>query len=332
MLSAGRMKPNALTFGTLAALALTSACTDLEPSGDSENDIALEGKADGQYSQCQLDAIVSWLNGPITAADMIAAGVNTRAARNLAKHRDGSDKLFGTADDNPYDTIAEVDAVAYVGAATFAQLAAASGDSCDAPSDDPFDPASCQGPTITQERATALLAGHYGYGAKNTVGGYEVLMRTRTCANPSDDTTCGAWSTQDRATPISATGSHYYGGEVGTFSFQDLHDPTPKVGLLLQGFLVPDPTWHGNGYWDGEILCEDVTHPGSCKWTSCQSNTPRSTCGSDYNGGLALKISSYTTAPVEFEGVVTDHCARLTARPSFSLWNLQVEAAVLVRF
>jgi hypothetical protein len=200
------------------------------------------------------------------------------------------------------------------------------------PNTDPFDPASCQGPAITQAQATARLAGHYGYGAKNFVGGFEVLQRTRTCGDVNDDTTCGAWSTPVRAMPRSATGSEYYGGEVGTANFQDLHDPTPKVGLLLQGFLVPDPSWHGNGYYDGEILCEDVTHPGNCQWTSCLSNTPRSTGGTGYNGGLALKISSSATSPVIFDGVVTNTCARLTARPSFSLWNLQVEAAVLVRF
>jgi hypothetical protein len=331
MLGGRCMKNSALMFGTFAVFSLASACTDVDLPGDAADDTALDGKADGQYSQCQLDAIVTWLNGPLTAVDMIDAGVNTRAARKLAAHRDGADKMFGTADDNAYDTIAEVDAVPYVGPATFKQLALASGDSCTV-NNDPFDPASCQGPAITQQGATALLAGHYGYGAKNAVSSYEVLMRTRSCSSASDDTTCGAWSTPKRATPISTAGSHYYGGEVGTASFQDLQSSVPQVGLLLQGFLVADPTWHGNGYWDAEILCEDVTHPASCKWTSCQSNTPRSTCGSGDYGGLALKVSSYMTSTVDFSGVVTDHCARLTARPSFGLWNLQVEAAVLVRY
>jgi hypothetical protein len=255
-------------------------------------------------------------------------------AKNIDAFRSGADKIPGTGDDKRFATLTELDKVKYVGPVAFARLLAYAQSHDFVPqNNDPFDPASCQGPAITQDQATARLGGHYGYGAKNYAGGYEVLMRTRTCSNTSDDTTCGAWNSPQRAAPRSVLGSYYYGGEVGTASFQDLGSSTTRqVGLLLQGFLVPDPTWHGNGYWDGEITCEDATNPRSCRWTSCLSNTPRSTCGYGDNGGLGLRMGSYNTSTVEFAGVVTNTCARLTARPSFSLWNTQVEAAVLVRF
>ncbi len=45
-----------------------------------------------------------------------------RAAQNLIAHRDGADGIFGTRDDDLFDTIAEVDAVPYVGAAALARL------------------------------------------------------------------------------------------------------------------------------------------------------------------------------------------------------------------
>jgi hypothetical protein len=341
MLSGGCMKNlKALAFASavsLAAVSMFGCAISADSDEDGEDDaFGVSGKDDsGAIAEGSPEAIgVLRVANELTLA-MLRTDVKltSTAAKNIDAFRNGADKTAGTGDDKRFATLAELDHVKYVGPVALDRLLtyAESHDFVPA-NDDPFDPASCQGPAITQAQATSLLAGHYGYGAKNFVGGYEVLQRTRTCANPSDDSTCGAWSVPQRATPRSAGGSHYYGGEVGTASFQDLQSTSPQVGLLLQGFLVPDPTWHGNGYWDAEILCEDVTHPENCSWTSCQSNTPRSTCGSGDYGGLALKIGSYTTSTVAFEGVVTASCARLTARPTFSLWNLQVEAAVLVRF
>lgn len=51
-------------------------------------------------------------------------GLDARAAKNIATRRNGADKQLGTGDDNPYDTIAELDAVAYVGKAAFDKLLA----------------------------------------------------------------------------------------------------------------------------------------------------------------------------------------------------------------
>jgi hypothetical protein len=49
-------------------------------------------------------------------------GLNKRAATALIEHRDGPDGVFGTADDDLYETIEEADAQYYVGDAALEQL------------------------------------------------------------------------------------------------------------------------------------------------------------------------------------------------------------------
>ena len=50
------------------------------------------------------------------------AGLDKRAAENIVAHRDGADAILGTADDDPFDTIEELDAVPYVGPAALEAL------------------------------------------------------------------------------------------------------------------------------------------------------------------------------------------------------------------
>lgn len=50
--------------------------------------------------------------------------LDRRAAENLIAHRDGADATFGTRDDDPFDTIAEVDEVRYVGPTALERLRA----------------------------------------------------------------------------------------------------------------------------------------------------------------------------------------------------------------
>ncbi len=50
--------------------------------------------------------------------------LDRRAAENLIAHRDGADGVFGTADDDAFDTIAEVDTIPYVGPVALERLRA----------------------------------------------------------------------------------------------------------------------------------------------------------------------------------------------------------------
>ncbi len=101
----------------LAAPALIlGACT----SPDDVSDDAAE------YSESSPEAraIVALVNDPKIDALILTGGahISRTAATNLIAHRNGGDTLVGTADDDAYDTLAEVDAVPYVGPATLRDL------------------------------------------------------------------------------------------------------------------------------------------------------------------------------------------------------------------
>ena len=48
--------------------------------------------------------------------------LDRRAARNLIDHRDGPDGIFNTSDDDPFDTVEEVDGIAYIGETALERL------------------------------------------------------------------------------------------------------------------------------------------------------------------------------------------------------------------
>jgi phosphatidylserine/phosphatidylglycerophosphate/cardiolipin synthase-like enzyme len=108
-----------------ALLAGVSACTEAEVE-DGENDAFPSGKADGGIDEGSPEAIgvLRLVNdGAETAATLKAgAGITIRAAGNIVTHRDGADGAPGTADDDRFDTLAELDAIAYVGPATLSAL------------------------------------------------------------------------------------------------------------------------------------------------------------------------------------------------------------------
>lgn len=117
-----------------SALALGGCVADASPDGPDEVGVVPGGKADGSdYSACELEAVVTWLNEGPTASLIAEAGVHTRAANNLAEHRDGADGAFGTEDDALFGDIHDVDGVYYVGPVAIQQLVAAVADRCLAP-------------------------------------------------------------------------------------------------------------------------------------------------------------------------------------------------------
>lgn len=127
-----------------ASLALALLSTALTVPGcvsddatDGRDDVGLQGgKADGEeLSDCAKREIPAYLNSGVTRDALETAGVHGRAAENLVAHRDGADDSFGTADDDLFDTLEEVDAVSYVGPSAFSQLVAATADRCTTPAD-----------------------------------------------------------------------------------------------------------------------------------------------------------------------------------------------------
>lgn len=102
---------------------------------DGIDDVAVPpDKADSPYTECQLAQVLAWVNDPATTYDVLRqAGVAKTAAKNVIAHRDGADGQAGTADDDRFDDLAELDGVPYVGPVALGKLVAAIDARCQAP-------------------------------------------------------------------------------------------------------------------------------------------------------------------------------------------------------
>ena len=111
------MKPLAATLSALLAFS-TLACGADDPI-DGEFDTFPTGKADGGIDpgSAQAQAILALVNdSSVGFAELDDdARLNARAARNIISHRDGADETAGTADDNSFDDLFELDGVPFVG-------------------------------------------------------------------------------------------------------------------------------------------------------------------------------------------------------------------------
>jgi phosphatidylserine/phosphatidylglycerophosphate/cardiolipin synthase-like enzyme len=118
-----RLVPTAV--GILATL-LLAACTDEAEIEDGEHDAFPNGKADGGFEEGSPEAlgVLAMVNDSSTTASSLKSGarVTIRVATNIVKHRDGADATLGTADDDKFDTLAELDKIPYVGPATLNAL------------------------------------------------------------------------------------------------------------------------------------------------------------------------------------------------------------------
>ena len=170
----------------LALPLIMLGCVDAaEESPDGIDDRGVDGKADGsQLGECETTKILELLNGGVTADNLESAGIHARAAKELVAHRDGADAQFGTADDDKFDSIDEVDEVAYVGRTAFTQLAAAVARAC-AP--DPFSDARDATKPIIMFPAGTPAPTDYAYpdGGDFNLGGTEFWQKWSGGHNPT---------------------------------------------------------------------------------------------------------------------------------------------------
>jgi phosphatidylserine/phosphatidylglycerophosphate/cardiolipin synthase-like enzyme len=115
------------TVALFAATALLiPACMDDAEVEDGESDNFYAGKADGGLDEGSPEAlaVLAMVNDPTITSAALKSGahVTTRVADNITKHRNGADAKAGTADDDRFDTLAELDKVPYVGPATLNAL------------------------------------------------------------------------------------------------------------------------------------------------------------------------------------------------------------------
>ena len=105
------------------------ACDPSSPEPVGDDSEASGGKADGS-----VDALVDGtpaaigvqrlLNSAETTLAVLDddAGLDRRAAQNLIAHRDGPDRVYESSDDDPFESVAEIDAVAWVGPSSLQRL------------------------------------------------------------------------------------------------------------------------------------------------------------------------------------------------------------------
>ena len=101
----------------LTSLLVPACATDEGDAEDGEFDAAT-GKADSPVEgSADARKILALVNDPgVSDADFDnAIGLSARVAAGIVKHRDGADREPGTADDDLFDTLAELDAVPYLG-------------------------------------------------------------------------------------------------------------------------------------------------------------------------------------------------------------------------
>ena len=137
--------------------ALFSACSPVPTA---------EGLADGELSTSRLLAegtpealgVLAFLNDRGTTTTLLdeAVGLDRRAAKNLVSHRDGRDARPGTSDDDRFDTVAELDAVAYVGDSALEDLLAYARDDGWIPEEEDFY-GSIEGVTFTVAQADGVV-------------------------------------------------------------------------------------------------------------------------------------------------------------------------------
>jgi phosphatidylserine/phosphatidylglycerophosphate/cardiolipin synthase-like enzyme len=117
------MRPTSL----LLTFAFALACSGDDPLDD-ENAGFPDGKSDGGIDEGSPEALAVLAlcnDGSVDVGELDDdAGLHATAARNIIGHRDGADGAPGTGDDDPYDTLAELDAVPFVGPTALSALLA----------------------------------------------------------------------------------------------------------------------------------------------------------------------------------------------------------------
>ncbi len=116
-----------LSIALAAFLVTAAACGESEgESPDGRDDVAFAGgKADANWSECELNSVLALVNDPATTEeDLKDGGLHSRAAGNIIEARNGDDGIAGTTDDQLFDTAQALDDVYYVGPVALDQLTA----------------------------------------------------------------------------------------------------------------------------------------------------------------------------------------------------------------
>ena len=102
---------------------LTVGCSSLAGDGREDSFGGAGAKTDGAFSTCQLAEVLKLVNESTSTADaLVGFGLSDDTAREIVAHRAGSDGAVGTADDDVFDDLDELDAVPFVGELALGKL------------------------------------------------------------------------------------------------------------------------------------------------------------------------------------------------------------------
>jgi hypothetical protein len=184
-----------------------------------------------------------------------------------------------------------------------------------AESDDPFDPASCQGEPITMEQMIALFES----GASVAdLGTYRVDRRTAECTAL---TGCGAWNveTQIVRTMWAGSTSMPWRELVGTARLR-VEGEDIELRLESAHGYVPTSPYGSRCSLGDTVACGNFSYLSSQQWGGS---------GGYFNYSSTLTVGS-PSENVALRGVLTDHCLRLSHRVTSD--TRDDEVALLVRF
>ncbi|HET9485502.1 MAG TPA: hypothetical protein VFO79_16190, partial [Xanthomonadales bacterium] len=281
------------TFVLLTSLLLT-ACTETEDDGDPrDEDVIGDDKADAfGIAEGSPDAhgILDLANEADHDMFRYDVGLAGNATAQILKHRAGPDGMHGTADDDAFDTLVELDHVPFVGLKTFTKLLAYARTNGYVPTtppstNDPFDPASCSGPPMTIPEIDARIG---------DLALYQFKIRTRDCKRVEGASpTCTAWKDKPVSTlswAFATSGTAHLGktsgGDRRVWLFQQRHCPTADArdwsGASCSGL-------------GGEVTCTT--------YVDCD--------GDPY---LIYPTTVLDNPYLTFKGNLTTSCLRLTAK------------------
>jgi len=146
-----------LVRNVLIFAAFFAACGEASVQGEGEGELSTARII--EEGTPQAIGVLAMLNDSGTTLTIldVDADLDARAAKNLIAHRDGKDGRFGTSDDDRFDTIDEVDAVAYVGDSALQKLLTYAIDNDWIPSGDDYY-GSIEGVEFTTTEAAGVVA------------------------------------------------------------------------------------------------------------------------------------------------------------------------------
>lgn len=113
-----------MRFHPLLLVALLGvACTQLAEDDGEHDSFADPGKGDtGTVTEADACGVLEVVNQATATQLLDDVGLSSAAANNIVAYRVGDDEIVGTPDDQLFATLAELDAVPYVGAVAFGKL------------------------------------------------------------------------------------------------------------------------------------------------------------------------------------------------------------------